>query len=87
MARQAGIRLENAVQAVNRIDAAGVIKWVVPANEISKALGIKLRGHGFSAASLEKSERTGRPQITKTFELAQGRQSSFKNPVHVRLRP
>jgi len=60
------------VQAVNRADAEGVIRWVTPARGNSKAIGVNIRSLPTAAVTFEKAKRTGKPQITKTFDLVQG---------------
>ncbi|WNJ99428.1 ATP-binding protein [Thalassospiraceae bacterium LMO-JJ14] len=59
-------------QAINWVSADGVIRWVNPLQGNEGALGLDIRKLAVPNAALRNAERTGVPQITAPFELAQG---------------
>ena len=59
-------------QALNWVDADGVIRIVTPGDGNSAALGLDLHKLALPSAALTKAEETGRMQITPPLELAQG---------------
>lgn len=59
-------------QAINWIDAAGVIHWVVPEVPNRAALGADLHRHPYAAESFNRAERTGETVLTGPIPLLQG---------------
>lgn len=59
-------------QAINWVDADGVIRWVNPLLGNEGARGVDIRKLPVPSAALRNAERTGAPQVTAPFELAQG---------------
>ncbi len=59
-------------QALNWVDADGVIQIVTPGDGNAAALGLDLYELALPSASLTQAEKTGRMQITPPLELAQG---------------
>ena len=60
------------VLALNRLDAGGVIRWVVPEERNRKAIGFDIRKNKPSFVSFSKARRTGQSQMTKAIDLVQG---------------
>ena len=60
------------IQAINWVDADGIIRWVNPVAGNEQALGIDLRKRPAPNAALEAAERTGAMQMTAPVNLAQG---------------
>ena len=59
-------------QAINWVDAEGVIRIVTPEEGNAAAMGLDLRGLPLPAATLARAEATGLLQVTPPIELAQG---------------
>ena len=59
-------------QALNWVDADGVIRIVTPGDGNAAALGLDLHDLELPSAALTRAEESGRMQITPPLELAQG---------------
>ncbi len=59
-------------QALNWVDADGVIRIVTPVEGNAAARGLNLRSLAVPALALRRAELTGRMQVTPPLELAQG---------------
>lgn len=60
------------LQALNWVDAAGVVRIVTPEEGNAAALGLDVRSLPVPAAALAEAERTGALQVTPPITLAQG---------------
>jgi PAS domain S-box-containing protein len=60
------------IQAINWVDAEGVIRWINPVQGNEQALGLDIRKLPQPNAALSAAARTGEPQVTAPFNLAQG---------------
>lgn len=59
-------------QAINWIDADGVIRWVVPEPTNRPALGADLHHHPHAAETFERAEASGETRLTGPIPLLQG---------------
>lgn len=63
---------DTAIQALERIDPSGHVRWIEPLAGNEPALGFDLTSESRRRAALEKSRKTGKPVFSRTIDLVQG---------------